>query len=534
MAGNHRARRRHLVPAVAAASIALCAGAATAIALAPGGDGARRPVLPRRRATAATTSATTSLDLDYKPGNGKLDATASIAATATQELSAFNLDYRGPRVRSVTVDGEPAAFGRSGPGADGHARGRDRLRGRRSRSWSPTAAGRSRFVDPDGSVAGWIPTDDGAFVAGEPQGSPTWFPCNDHPTDKATFDFAITVPRGVEAIANGALVERRRHGRRVTWRWAAEQPMATYLATATIGQFRVERERFDGLESVVAVDPREARAAKRPLRRIKRITRFFSKLFGPYPFGQTGAIVDHAPAVGYALETQTRPIYSTGPVGGHGRPRDRPPVVRRLGQRRALAGHLAQRGLRDLGGVALGRAARRPDDRAGVRASSSARPASRTNLWDPPPGIPGGPRAAVQRVGLHPRRDGARGAAPADRRADLLSTSCAPGSPSTPTATARSTSSSRSPRRVPARTSTSCSSATCSSRASPRRRSPGPGNRPRADGRPTTRRAPSGSGCRRRARPWPARSGARPRASLPGAVRTSGRSPSPVATCSAG
>ena len=416
MAGNHRARRRHLVPAVAAASIALCAGAATAIALAPGGDSAGDPYFPDQGNTGYDVGHY-SLELDYKPGNGKLDATASIAATATQELSAFNLDYRGPRVRSVTVGGQPAAFGRSG----------------QELTVTPAAAiasgagfevvvayrGRPRPLrDPDGSVSGWIPTDDGAFVAGEPQGSPTWFPCNDHPTDKATFDFAITVPRRVEAIANGALVERRRHGRRVTWRWAAEQPMAAYLATSTIGQFRVERKRFDGLESVVAVDPREARAAKRPLRRIKGITRFFSRLFGPYPFGQTGAIVDRAPAVGYALETQTRADLLLGPFGGHRRPRDRPPVVRRLGQRRALAGHLAQRGLRDLGRVALGRAARRPDDGAGVLAARAHFCESHQPLG-PASREPGRPPPAVQRVGVHPGRDGARGAAPADRRADL-------------------------------------------------------------------------------------------------------------------
>ena len=50
-------------------------------------------------------------------------------------------------------------------------------------------------TDPDGSIEGWVPTDDGAFVVGEPQGSPGWFPCNDNPRDKATFDFAVTVPR---------------------------------------------------------------------------------------------------------------------------------------------------------------------------------------------------------------------------------------------------------------------------------------------------------------------------------------------------
>ncbi len=61
-------------------------------------------------------------------------------------------------------------------------------------------------TDPDQSIEGWIPTDDGAFVVGEPQGSPAWYPVNDNPRDKATFDFSITVPAGLTAMANGVLV----------------------------------------------------------------------------------------------------------------------------------------------------------------------------------------------------------------------------------------------------------------------------------------------------------------------------------------
>jgi hypothetical protein len=39
-------------------------------------------------------------------------------------------------------------------------------------------------TDPDQSIEGWVPTDDGAFVVGEPQGSPAWYPVNDNPRDK--------------------------------------------------------------------------------------------------------------------------------------------------------------------------------------------------------------------------------------------------------------------------------------------------------------------------------------------------------------
>jgi aminopeptidase N len=250
--------------------------------------------------------------LRYRPGSGKLVARTLVSATATQDLSAFNLDFRGPEIGSLTVDGAPAQFSRSGSEltvtpAAGIAAGAGFV-------VDVSYRGRPKQItDADGSIEGWVRTDDGAFVVGEPQGTTTWLPCNDHPTDKATFAIRIKVPRGVEAIANGSLVDRRRAGKWVSWTWHADAPMASYLATATIGNFLVERKTVAGLESVTALDPREQRDSARSLRRTGAIVRLFRNLYGPYPFGQVGAIVDHAPEVGYALETQTRPIFNQAP-----------------------------------------------------------------------------------------------------------------------------------------------------------------------------------------------------------------------------
>ena len=67
---------------------------------------------------------------------------------------------------------------------------------------------------------------------------------------------------------------------------------------------------------------------------------------------RSASIVDDD-TVGYALETQTRPVYSR--VAGEGTVVSRAgaPVVRQRRQPGALAGHLAQRGLGDLRRVAL-------------------------------------------------------------------------------------------------------------------------------------------------------------------------------------
>ncbi|MFF9088364.1 M1 family metallopeptidase [Streptomyces sp. NPDC014991] len=253
------------------------------------------------------------LTLRYDTASRRLDATAVLTARATQRLTRFDLDLKGLKVTSVTVGRTTAAFRRDGQ--ELVVTPRHTLRPGREFRVTVTYHGTPEPVtDPDGSADGWIPTDDGAFVAGEPQGAMTWFPADNHPEDKSSYDFTITVPQGRTAVANGVLLGQHTAHGRTTFRWRETRPMAAYLATATIGKFQVERYTTrDGIQVYNAVDAREARAAAPVLRKLPSVLEWESKLFGPYPFRAAGSIVDHAPDVGYALETQTRPVYDSAP-----------------------------------------------------------------------------------------------------------------------------------------------------------------------------------------------------------------------------
>ena len=252
------------------------------------------------------------LGLHYKPNVNRLRAVATISATATKNLSRFDLDFRHLRISRLKVNGEKARFARRGQELvitprHGLRKGKPfKVRVRYRGHPKPV-------IDPDGAKDGWIPTDDGAFVASEPQGAPSWFPCNDYPTDKARYRIRVTVPKGHVAVSNGRLVKRDSHARHTTFVWNENAPMATYLATVTTGKFNVTTSRANGVPSYVAIDPRERRGSAGPLSKMPAILRLFNPRFGAYPFGTTGAVVDHAPSVGYALETQTRPIYDTAP-----------------------------------------------------------------------------------------------------------------------------------------------------------------------------------------------------------------------------
>jgi aminopeptidase N len=166
-------------------------------------------------------------------------------------------------------------------------------------------------TDPDGSIEGWVPTNDGAFVVCEPQGAPAWYPVNDTPRDKATYDFAISVPDGLTVMANGVLLSHASSAGTTTWRWRESDPMASYLATATLGPFDLTRYSVDGVPAYVAVDPQLSKG--QVLLKLPAAVRFYSSIYGPYPFTAVGAVVDRAPNVGYSLETQTKPMFAYMP-----------------------------------------------------------------------------------------------------------------------------------------------------------------------------------------------------------------------------
>jgi aminopeptidase N len=250
-----------------------------------------------------------SLDLDYQRASNQLDATALIVARATQGLSQFDLDLRGFEISGLTVNGIPARFARDGqelivtpqlPLRDG----------RRFVVRIDYAGNPEPIVDPDESLEGWVPTEDGAFVVNEPQGSPGWYPSNDNPRDKATYDFEITVPEGITAIANGRLLSKKTKSGQTTWRWFEDSPMAPYLATATNGVFDLRIDKGGGIPLYQAVDPKVGNPTLsfERLAAEAEIIRFFSELYGQYPFSTGGGVVDNG-GVGYALESQTKSMY---------------------------------------------------------------------------------------------------------------------------------------------------------------------------------------------------------------------------------
>ncbi|GIF72414.1 M1 family metallopeptidase [Asanoa siamensis] len=251
------------------------------------------------------------LDVRYDPGSDLLTGKATIRARATQNLSSFNLDLIGLTVDRVTVDGRSAGWSRAGQELTIRPRGG--LRDHRSFSVEVRYHGvPETFVLPGTDFqAGFMHTDDGAVVAGQPEVAAAWFPVNDHPRDRASYSFAITVPAGLEVICNGLPLGDTTRGGWTTSRWVQRTPMISYLATATIGEFDVETTWHDGRPTIIAIDSDLPPGfADDAVGRTDEITDFLETKFGPYPFESNGAIVDDHPPLVFALENQTRSIYA--------------------------------------------------------------------------------------------------------------------------------------------------------------------------------------------------------------------------------
>ncbi|MEV0125217.1 M1 family metallopeptidase [Streptomyces sp. NPDC050703] len=296
--------------ALATAALSFCLIAA-APAPHPGADGVGDPYFPKL-GNGGFDVRHYALDLAYEPDTDRLDGRATITARATRHLSSFGLDLQKLTVTRVEVNGRRARFTREGD--EIRVTPRESLRENRTFEVSVAYGGVPEPLSGPivfGSDYGWMKTPDGVFVACEPNAASTWFPGSDHPSDKAAFDIRITAPKGLTAVSNGRLVGTSTKGGHTVAHWRESKPMATYLATATIGKFDVRKGRTPGGTPIyVAVDPALPAGDVDVYDVTAEVTDHWSKVFGPYPFEETGAIVDDLPQAGYSLETQTKPVYS--------------------------------------------------------------------------------------------------------------------------------------------------------------------------------------------------------------------------------
>ncbi|MBM3788468.1 MAG: M1 family metallopeptidase, partial [Acidobacteria bacterium] len=120
-----------------------------------------------------------------------------------------------------------------------------------------------------------------------PEGARHWFPCYDHPNDKATHEIIATVDAGYRAIANGVLrsVTQNRARREKTFHWVQTQPHPTYLYVFVAGPYVQVKDTKGVLPISYWVYPQDVPHAERTFGKTREIIEFFNREFGyPYPW----------------------------------------------------------------------------------------------------------------------------------------------------------------------------------------------------------------------------------------------------------
>ncbi|RMI09276.1 M1 family metallopeptidase [Cellulomonas triticagri] len=257
------------------------------------------------------------LELDYRVTTNRLDGVARVHARAAADTDRVSLDLVGLRVSRVLVDGKR-------PGRYAQRQGRLDITLAR-----PVRAGERLTVEvhyagapgprrgPWGEV-GWEELTDGVLVAGQPDGAPSWFPCDDRPGAKAAFHLVLTCEAGYEVVTNGVLVSARPRASRVRWEFDQPEPTAPYLATVQIGRYeRTPLVAATGgtVPQDVVAPPRLRAAWAHDLARQPQMMTLFVDRFGPYPFPRYDVVVTDDP-LEIPLEAHGLSVFGANHVDG--------------------------------------------------------------------------------------------------------------------------------------------------------------------------------------------------------------------------
>jgi aminopeptidase N len=250
------------------------------------------------------------LDIDLDVSTGALAGVATIEAISLDTLASFNLDLYGLDVSAVAVDGTESDFsiedGELTVLADVERGSLFRVTVGYGGTAGQVASDSVRYPN------GWVRSSDGLFTVNEPDGAATWYPVNNHPSDKATYTVSVTVDNPYMAVSNGLLEEKRSDGKSTTYVYSSDDPMASYLTVIAIGLFEEEPEAGpQGLPIRNYFSAGISPVERSYFDRQAEIIEFFSGLFGPYPFDSYGSVVVDAD-LGAALETQTMSTFGRG------------------------------------------------------------------------------------------------------------------------------------------------------------------------------------------------------------------------------
>jgi len=145
----------------------------------------------------------------------------------------------------------------------------------------------------------------------EPYFARTWWPCKDHPSDKAdSADINVTIPSNLIVASNGVLRTVIDNGNGTkTYKWHESYPITTYLISVAISNYQIFSDYYhyspaDSMEVRYFVYPEYYSEAVANYGVTVGAIEFFAQTFGEYPFIREKYGMAHFPWSG-AMEHQT-------------------------------------------------------------------------------------------------------------------------------------------------------------------------------------------------------------------------------------
>ncbi|WNG87092.1 M1 family metallopeptidase [Mycobacterium sp. ITM-2016-00317] len=256
------------------------------------------------------------LELEYKVAINRLAGAATITAVTLAELKTFTLDLSDAlAVAKVTVNGKRPAQYRASAGKL-HVTLSDRLPAGAAMTVAVRYGGNPRPTRSLWGEVGFEELTEGVLVAGQPNGASSWFPCDDHPSAKASFRVQIATESPYFALANGKLLDRRARAGMTTWVYEQAEPTSTYLITLQIGMYGRHRMAKNGVEMFAVLPDRLRDDFEHDFARQPQMMKLFTKLFGPYPLATGYTVVVTDDDLEIPLEAQGISIFGANHCDG--------------------------------------------------------------------------------------------------------------------------------------------------------------------------------------------------------------------------
>ncbi|MGV0331368.1 M1 family metallopeptidase [Corynebacterium macginleyi] len=253
------------------------------------------------------------LDLNYRVEPNLLHGEAILSVHAVENLTSLTLDLGGAMVaRRVTAKHAPRVTKFHQSSGKLRLRFTEEIAADTKFELHIRYGGSPRPIRTTWGEIGWEETESGALVASQPNGAPSWFPCDDTLSEKALYDIIITADSPFTVISNGELVSRKASGSATQWHYRTRHPMATYLATVQVGEF----SSYSLGPNTQAWAPAFLRdRVREEFSQQQEMVDFFSSIYGPYPF-PTYQVVITEDELEIPLEAQGLSIFGSNHVKG--------------------------------------------------------------------------------------------------------------------------------------------------------------------------------------------------------------------------